>query len=98
MEAQEDAAQRQLLRLHGHAEEQDPGDLRRARTAATDGKVKHRPFHSYTMKQAIQEGFILDVLKDTDTGEAIANTANLPMRSSTSTSMTVGESTARWTT
>ena len=28
-----------------------------------DGKVKHYPFHSYTMKQAIQEGFILDVLK-----------------------------------
>ena len=27
------------------------------------GKVKHDPFHSYTMKQAIQEGFILDVLK-----------------------------------
>jgi type I restriction enzyme R subunit len=27
------------------------------------GKVKHRPFHIYTMKQAIQEGFILDVLK-----------------------------------
>lgn len=27
------------------------------------GKVKHRPFHSYTMKQAIQEGFILDVLQ-----------------------------------
>ncbi|MEN6426182.1 MAG: type I restriction endonuclease subunit R [Phycisphaerales bacterium] len=25
-------------------------------------KVKHRPFHSYTMKQAIQERFILDVL------------------------------------
>jgi type I restriction enzyme R subunit len=28
-----------------------------------DGKVKHKPFHSYTMKQAIEEGFILDVLK-----------------------------------
>ncbi|MDB5972615.1 MAG: hypothetical protein JWQ90_5065 [Hydrocarboniphaga sp.] len=28
-----------------------------------DGKVKHRPFHSYTMKQAVEEGFILDVLK-----------------------------------
>ncbi len=28
-----------------------------------EGKVKHRPFHGYTMKQAIQEGFILDVLK-----------------------------------
>ena len=28
-----------------------------------DGTVKHNPFHSYTMKQAIQEGFILDVLR-----------------------------------
>ena len=28
-----------------------------------DLTVKHRAFHSYTMKQAIQEGFILDVLK-----------------------------------
>jgi type I restriction enzyme R subunit len=27
-------------------------------------KVKHYPFHCYTMKQAIQEGFILDVLKN----------------------------------
>ena len=27
-----------------------------------EGQTKHRPFHSYTMKQAIQEGFILDVL------------------------------------
>ncbi len=26
------------------------------------GKRKHQPFHGYTMKQAIQEGFILDVL------------------------------------
>jgi len=26
-------------------------------------ETKHRPFHGYTMKQAIQEGFILDVLK-----------------------------------
>jgi type I restriction enzyme R subunit len=29
-----------------------------------DGKVRHRPFHSYTMKQAIEEGFILDVLQN----------------------------------
>jgi type I restriction enzyme, R subunit len=28
-----------------------------------EGKIKHQPFHSYTMKQAIEEGFILDVLK-----------------------------------
>ena len=28
-----------------------------------DGTIKHRAFHSYTMKQAIQEGFILDVLE-----------------------------------
>lgn len=27
------------------------------------GEVSKRPFHSYTMKQAIQEGFILDVLQ-----------------------------------
>ena len=26
-------------------------------------ELKHRPFHVYTMKQAIQEGFILDVLQ-----------------------------------
>lgn len=29
-----------------------------------DGEIKQRPFHVYTMKQAIQEGFILDVLKN----------------------------------
>ncbi len=28
----------------------------------SDGTVRHTAFHSYTMKQAIQEGFILDVL------------------------------------
>ena len=28
-----------------------------------DGTVRHRPFHVYSMKQAIQEGFILDVLR-----------------------------------
>jgi len=28
-----------------------------------DGTIKHHAFHSYTMKQAIQEGFILDVLE-----------------------------------
>lgn len=28
-----------------------------------DGEIGHRPFHVYTMKQAIEEGFILDVLK-----------------------------------
>ena len=29
----------------------------------SDGTVPRRPFHVYSMKQAIQEGFILDVLK-----------------------------------
>ena len=28
------------------------------------GQAKHRPFHTYSMKQAIEEGFILDVLKN----------------------------------
>ncbi len=31
--------------------------------ADAEGKVKHQPFHSYTMKQAVEEGFILDVLQ-----------------------------------
>ncbi len=31
--------------------------------ADAEGKVKHLPFHGYTMKQAVEEGFILDVLK-----------------------------------
>lgn len=29
-----------------------------------DGKVQHLPFHEYTMKQAIEEGFFMDVLKN----------------------------------
>ena len=29
----------------------------------SDGSIPHRAFHNYSMKQAIQEGFILDVLK-----------------------------------
>lgn len=29
-----------------------------------EGKVRHQPFHGYTMKQAVQEHFILDVLKN----------------------------------
>ncbi len=29
-----------------------------------DGNTQHRPYHVYTMKQAIQEGFILDVLQN----------------------------------
>lgn len=32
-------------------------------TYSEGDSVKHRPFHTYTMKQAIQEGFILDVLQ-----------------------------------
>ncbi|MCK6511059.1 DEAD/DEAH box helicase family protein [Myxococcota bacterium] len=31
--------------------------------ADAEGRVRYRPFHHYSMKQAIQEGFILDVLK-----------------------------------
>jgi type I restriction enzyme R subunit len=31
---------------------------------AEEGKTKHKPFHHYSMKQAIEEGFILDVLKN----------------------------------
>ena len=33
------------------------------RDSQPDGTVRHQPFNSYTMKQAIQEGFIVDVLQ-----------------------------------
>ena len=33
------------------------------RDPQADGSVKHCAFHAYTMKQAVQEGFILDVLE-----------------------------------
>ena len=33
-----------------------------AQTPQANGTVKHLPFHNYTMKQAIEEGFIMDVL------------------------------------
>ena len=48
------AGEPQLLRLHGHAEAQD---ARRVRARAASRS------HRYTMRQAIEEGFILDVLK-----------------------------------
>lgn len=32
--------------------------------ADAEGKIKHNPFHVYSMKQAIEEGFIMDVLKN----------------------------------
>jgi type I restriction enzyme R subunit len=54
------ATECELLRVHRDAEEQDPGDFRRRRPQ--DGRTEHHAFHSYTIKQAIQEGFILDVL------------------------------------
>jgi type I restriction enzyme, R subunit len=38
------------------------------------GKAKHRPFHTYTMKQAIQDGFILDV--SSTTRRSIATTSS----------------------
>ena len=52
-----DGGPRQALerspRVHRGGQE-DPPDA--------EGKVKHRPFHGYTMKQAVDERFILDVL------------------------------------
>ena len=51
-------AQSELLRLHGHAQVQDAGDVW---PQGRDGKPQ--PFHIYIMRQAIEERFILDVLK-----------------------------------
>ena len=49
------------LELFGEPEPQD------------DGAIKHLPFHAYTMKQAIQEGFILDVLGNHTTVDTYFN-------------------------
>ena len=40
---QEAAAQRQLLRLHGHAQEQDPGDIRHARSRGRENQARPLP-------------------------------------------------------
>jgi hypothetical protein len=65
--------ERELLRVHRHPEEQDAGDLRRRDPGrvTTTGAPKRRAFHSYTMKQAIDEGFILDVLRYLHAGEEL---------------------------
>jgi len=36
-----------------------------------DGEIGHRPFHEYTMKQAIEEGFIMDVLEHYTTYDSL---------------------------
>lgn len=47
--------------------------------ANPDGTVSHRPFHAYTMKQAIQEGFIVDVLENY-TPSAATTSSRTPSR------------------
>lgn len=47
------------------------------------GKTAHRPFHSYTMKQAIQESFILDVLANYVPIEATTSSSR-PLRTTRS--------------
>ncbi len=44
------------LEIFGHA--------RQVQTPEGTKRVEHRPFHTYTMRQAIAEGFILDVLEN----------------------------------
>ena len=41
-----------------------------------DGTVKHLPFHNYTMKQAIEERFIMDVLNETTHQSAGTSTSS----------------------
>ena len=53
------AAESQLLRLHGHAEIQDEGPC-----STNPARPARQPFHEYTMRQAIEEGFIMDVLQN----------------------------------
>jgi type I restriction enzyme R subunit len=52
------AAEPVVLRLHRHPE----GPHARSCSAARPDTGKYEPFHLYSMRQAIEEGFILDVL------------------------------------
>ncbi len=49
-----------LLRVHRHPQGQDAGAVRPRAAAERRSPV---PFHVYSMKQAIEEGYILDVLR-----------------------------------
>jgi len=50
----------------GDTEDKDTGVFGKAESVVTpEGvkKIEHKPYHTYTMRQAIEEGFILDVLQ-----------------------------------
>ena len=56
-----------VRRLHRHAQDQDDGAVRHAaRSVAQAGRPDNvpAPFHVYSMRQAIEEKFILDVLQN----------------------------------
>ncbi len=56
----QNVAKCQLLRVHSDTEE--PRRWKHSASRYSRRQDRARPFHGYTMKQAIQEGFILDVL------------------------------------
>ena len=66
------AAEPVLLRVHRHPEGQDAGACSAGSNPATG---KHEPFHLYSMRQAIEEGFILDVLASYTTYKTYWNLA-----------------------
>ena len=76
------AAQPELLRLHRHAQGQDAGAVWQ-----TGASGKPEAFHIYSMRQAIEEGFILDVLTNYTTYatyykllKAVEDDPNLPKK------------------
>ncbi len=67
MAARADDARHHLRRVHGHAEDQDDGAVRHAAGPArkpAGRTIVPAPFHVYSMRQAIEEKFILDVLQN----------------------------------
>ena len=54
---------RWLVEYNGY-EKGNNADYSREYAIDEDGNTKHKPFHVYTMKWAIQEGFILDVFQN----------------------------------
>ena len=67
MAARADDARHHLRRLHRHAQDQDDGAVRhaaRTRASPPARTTCPAPFHVYSMRQAIEEEFILDVLQN----------------------------------
>ena len=86
MAARADDSGHHLRRVHRDAEDQDDGAVRHpARSDPTSRRTDNlpAPFHVYSMRQAIEENFILDVLQNYTTVQAGVQAGPRTARSTT---------------